>query len=204
MPHLFLCHHARAALPFILPCTSLCGGLPLPCCTDLQPLCAPSCNRLCMQRLVNRRTAAHTLVAACYVLSGFCLVLGYLGALQSIPSVAVMTRAVIHSGGALLELSIMVIVMMLLSALLLYNSTLTDERLTNATMLIGYIVLGILTGTIHAQDSPDCQRPFRCPYLSTVVHVLKVSKELLLKATQLERFNRQSTLQATYPRQSEL
>lgn len=107
-----------------------------------------------MQKLTNRRTAAHTVVAACHVLCGFCLVLGYLGSLQSVPSMAILTQAVIHSGGSLLEFSIMVIVMILLSALILYNGAMTDERMTTATMLFGYMILGILTGMIHKPCSP--------------------------------------------------
>jgi hypothetical protein len=109
---------------------------------------------LVLQRLVQRRSQTEFALSASQVLCGFCLILGYLGVLQSIPSVALMTTALRSSAGRLAELSVMVAVVMALFALLLRNGALADERMTTMSMLLGYIILGVLTGETLQESGP--------------------------------------------------
>ena len=77
------------------------------------------------------------------------LVLGMaslLGALQTIPAVAVMTLAIIRSTGKLAELFVVIGTATCCFAMILYVGTLSDERLSTLPFLSGYMLRGVITG----------------------------------------------------------
>lgn len=72
--------------------------------------------------------------------------MGLMGALQTIPSVAVMTLAITRSAGKLLELFIAVGTVTFCFAMILYVGTLSDERLSTLPLLSVYMLRGVITG----------------------------------------------------------
>ena len=82
--------------------------------------------------------------------TALCGMLGLLGALQSLPGVAVMTSAIMKSAGSLLEFSVMVVVILPLAAMILYNASIADERLALPTHLSSFMIISTFLGVQHA------------------------------------------------------
>lgn len=97
--------------------------------------------------MVHIKEACDLFETACVL----CAVLGFLGALQAVPAVDVMTSALRKTVAPLMEFSLMVLVIAPLAAILLYNSALTDEGLTVPSHLSQYLVTLVLLGMITMQ-----------------------------------------------------
>ena len=104
-----------------------------------------------MQNLVKVSVNTRVLMTLFQTGCAACVVLGYLGMLQTLPAILNMISALKKSVRPLIEFSFMVLVIVPLAAIIVYSGTLADERMTLPNHLASFMMSATLTGTIFQQ-----------------------------------------------------
>lgn len=101
-----------------------------------------------LQDTAYRASFAFQVLQALKVVYALCLLFSLFEALHAIPSIALITSALAKCVAPLLELALSGGVVSILLAMMLLIEAPSDERMTNAPLLLSYMMNGVITGAL--------------------------------------------------------